>query len=49
MQLSNFVHRCTTGGYCLRIKNYAGMRYAAGVIEYRDLHCEKSTLSDDLE
>ena len=26
LQNSNFEHKCTTGGYCLRIKNYAGMR-----------------------
>jgi len=26
LQSSNFVLKCTTSGYCLRIKNYAGMR-----------------------
>ena len=26
LQSSNFVHKCTMGGYCLQIKNYAAMQ-----------------------
>jgi len=34
LQSSNFVHKCTTVSYCLRIKNYARMW---GVTEYDSL------------
>ena len=37
-QSSNFVHKCTTGGYCLRIKNYAGMRRVSQNIIFRKIH-----------
>ena len=39
LQNSNFVRKCITGGYCLWIRNYAGMQRVSHTI----IPCEKVT------